>query len=126
MSPSLLVAVAAGGALGSMLRYAAGVTVEALLGRGFPWATLLVNGSGALLIGLAWVLVVERHEAGPLWQGLFLTGLLGGFTTFSAFSLETVLLYGQGEPLKASLNVALNVTVCLTLTAAGMSLARHL
>lgn len=124
MTPSLLAAVAAGGAAGSVLRYLLGIGAHSLLGRGFPWGTLLVNVIGALTVGLLYALLVERGAVAPFWRTLFVTGLLGGFTTFSAFSLETLLLHEQGETLLALLNVLLNVTLCLLFTWLSLSLAR--
>ena len=86
LGPVLL--VAAGGALGSVLRYAVSVLMAASLGAGFPWGTLAVNVLGSTAIGALAALGVEGG-----WRLLLVTGLLGGFTTFSAFSLETALLW---------------------------------
>ena len=126
MNLTLLTAVAAGGALGSVLRYLLGLGAHTLLGRGFPWGTLLVNVIGAFAVGVLYALLVERHEAAPLWRALFITGLLGGFTTFSAFSLETLLLHDHGETFRAALNVFLNVTLCLVFAWLGLNLARQI
>ena len=86
LGPILL--VAAGGALGSVLRYAVSVLMVASLGAGFPWGTLAVNVLGSTAIGALAGLGVEGG-----WRLLLVTGLLGGFTTFSAFSLEAALLW---------------------------------
>jgi CrcB protein len=126
MKMSLLAAIAAGGAAGSVLRYLLGTGAQHLLGRGFPWGTLLVNTLGALAVGVLYALLVERNEMAPVWRALFITGLLGGFTTFSAFSLETLLLHDRGESFLALLNVLLNVALCLLFAWAGLSLARNL
>jgi CrcB protein len=126
MKLSLLSAIAAGGATGSVLRYLLGLGAQNLFGRGFPWGTLLVNVLGALAVGALYVLLVERHALAPAWRALFITGLLGGFTTFSAFSLETLLLHDRGETLLALLNVLLNVGLCLLFAWIGLSLARNL
>ncbi|MDR2876930.1 MAG: fluoride efflux transporter CrcB [Chromatiales bacterium] len=118
-------AVAGGGALGSLLRYWGGSGVHLLLGRAFPYGTLAVNIVGSFAIGVLYVLLAERTNA-PELRALLMTGLLGGFTTFSAFSLDTVLLLEQGELVKALLNVALSVVLCIMLAWAGMGAARHL
>ncbi|MAY26378.1 MAG: hypothetical protein CMK02_08805 [Polycyclovorans sp.] len=110
-------AVAAGGALGSLARYAVKLVFGAA--AGFPWWTLLVNALGGLLIGLLAVAARDWPEA--LRAGL-MVGLLGGFTTFSAFSLETVQLLRE-QPLLALLNVLLNVGAAVIACAAGLWLA---
>jgi len=92
--------VALGGALGSLLRYLLGAWVQGLLGPGFPWSTLLVNALGSLLIGAVVRLSLEGALSGEV--RLFLAvGLLGGFTTFSTFSYETLALVQDGEALQA-------------------------
>lgn len=119
-------AIAAGGAVGAVLRYWITLGMQTLLGRDFPWGTLTVNILGSLIAGLLLVLLLERARAAPEVHLFLLTGVLGGFTTFSAFSIETVLLIDQGEALKAALNVMLNVTLCVGAVAIGMALARAL
>ena len=92
--------VALGGALGSLLRYLLGAWVQGLLGPGFPWSTLLVNALGSLLIGAVVRLSLEGALSGE--ARLFLAvGVLGGFTTFSSFSYETLALVQDGEALLA-------------------------
>ena len=92
--------VALGGALGSLLRYLLGAWVQGLLGPGFPWSTLLVNALGSLLIGAVVRLSLEGALSGE--ARLFLAvGVLGGFTTFSSFSYETLALVQDGEVLLA-------------------------
>lgn len=118
-------AVAAGGAVGSLLRYWSALGLHALLGRGFPYGTLAVNIVGSFVIGVLYVVLTERTNS-PELRALLMTGVLGGFTTFSAFSLETVLLMELGEPLKALLNVVLSVVVCVALAWIGIGAARHL
>jgi len=89
-----------GGALGSLLRYALGAWVQGFLGPGFPWSTLLVNALGSLLIGAVVRLSLEGALSGE--ARLFLAvGVLGGFTTFSSFSYETLALVQDGEVLLA-------------------------
>ena len=84
------VAVAVGGALGAVSRYSFGLVALALIGNRFPWATLGVNVVGSFLIGLAAVLIGDRIVDGELWRPLIIVGFLGAFTTFSAFSLDTL------------------------------------
>ncbi len=92
--------VALGGALGSALRYGLGAWVQGLLGPGFPWSTFLVNALGSLLIGAVVRLSLEGALSGE--ARLFLAvGVLGGFTTFSSLSYETLALLQDGEPLRA-------------------------
>jgi CrcB protein len=90
--------VAVGGALGAVARYAvSGAVTRAVPGGGFPWGTFVVNVSGCLLIGVA-VALVERLSSYGLPVRLFLvTGILGGFTTFSAFGVETLFLLKRGQ-----------------------------
>ncbi len=121
-----LLAIAVGGAIGSLLRYGGTVGVHQLLGKGFPYGTLTVNVIGSLLVGLLYVILVERLQVSPEWRALLVTGLLGGFTTFSAFSLETLLLVEQGELLKAALNVVLSVVLCLAVAWIGIAIGRSL
>ena len=107
-----LIMVALGGALGACLRYLVGLTV------GFPLGTLAVNVAGSLAIGVVWVALADKALLLPF----LMTGLLGGFTTFSAFSLETVQLLRE-QPLLALLNVLLNVGAAVIACAAGLWLA---
>ena len=92
--------VALGGALGSLLRYLLGAWVQGFLGPGFPWSTFLVNALGSLLIGAVVRFSLEGALSGE--ARLFLAvGVLGGFTTFSSFSYETLALVQDGEALLA-------------------------
>lgn len=117
-----LAAVAAGGALGASLRWLMGLW---LVRPGFPWATLTVNILGSAAIGLLWVLLVTRYDAAQPWRAFLFTGLLGGFTTFSAFALETLQLLEQGAAGRASIYIMASVAACLFACWAGMSLARQ-
>jgi CrcB protein len=102
-------AIAVGGAAGSVLRYAVGVAVAARLGAAFPWGTLLVNALGSFAIGLA-VGVLDRRSAAWL---LLVPGFLGGFTTFSAFGAETLALLRAGAAGRAGLYVAASIALGL-------------
>jgi CrcB protein len=116
--PRILAAVAIGGAAGSVARYAAGVLVPRLLPSDLPLGTLFVNILGGFLIGLLAELLTA--DVSPLWRPFLITGVLGGFTTFSAFSLEAVSL---GRPL-GLLYVALSVLGALAACWAGQAVAR--
>ena len=92
--------VALGGALGASARHLTNVGSLRLVGSGFPWATLLVNVMGSFLMGALVVALVQK--GGVRFAPLLMTGLLGGFTTFSAFSLDAVALWQRGEPVLAA------------------------
>jgi CrcB protein len=113
MQLPILAAVMAGGALGAGARYLLSSQVTRLLGSGFPWGTLVVNILGSAAMGLLAGLFVKLWSVGELGRVFLTTGLLGGFTTFSAFSLEVVLLMERGEPWLAALYVALSVIACV-------------
>jgi len=119
-------AVAVGGALGSLLRFWMSTGVYALLGRGFPYGTLAVNVLGCLLMGFLFVLFLDRFSTNGVLRAGMLIGVLGGFTTFSAFSMETVNLIEEGAQLKAALNIFLNVLACLGATWLGVLVGRQL
>ena len=119
-----LLAVALGSALGGCLRYLATLGVNALVQRAFPWGTLAVSVAGCLLIGMLHVFIVERGGERETLRLFTMVGVMGGFTTFSSFSLETLLLVQQGAPGRAVAYVAASVVVCLAASVAGMALAR--
>jgi CrcB protein len=115
-----LLAIAIGGALGALARYGASRGVHAAFGTAFPYGTLVVNVAGCLAIGYLYVQLTERSAAAPEMRALLVTGFLGAFTTFSAFSIETLLLVEQGALLKAGANVALSLALCLIAAWLGM------
>lgn len=119
-------AIAVGGAAGSVLRYWLSTGVYGVLGRSFPYGTLVVNVLGCLAMGALYVWLVERTGAEAYWRAGLLVGLLGGFTTFSAFSIETVSLIEAGEPARAAANVVSSVTLCLVATGLGVAVGRQL
>ena len=106
--------IALGGAIGSVLRY---LLVGAI---GAPWGVAAVNVLGSFAIGVLFVLLDTRTG----WQLFLMTGLLGGFTTFSAFSLDTLKLVEQGQSLQAGLYVLLSVALSLIAVALGVALSR--
>ncbi|HMS96603.1 MAG TPA: fluoride efflux transporter CrcB [Tabrizicola sp.] len=108
--------IALGGALGSVLRYLAVAAI------GAPWGTAAVNVLGSFMIGGLFVLLGSRET----WQLFLMTGVLGGFTTFSAFSLDTLKLIQQGQTLHAGLYVLASVALSLAAVALGATLARSL
>jgi CrcB protein len=120
--PNLLL-VMLGGAIGAGLRHLAGGVALARLGPGFPWGTLFVNLAGGLLIGLltGWFVRAGANEAMRLFLGV---GILGGFTTFSAFSLETFLMVERGELGIAVLYAGISVAGSVALLFAGLWLMR--
>jgi CrcB protein len=114
--------VAFGGAVGSMARYGLGLMVAALVGQAFPWGTLLINVLGSLVIGASAGLVgAGGRMEGDLTIGLLvMTGLCGGFTTFSSFSLQTLTLMRSGEPIAALAYVLASVVLCVLATFVGL------
>ena len=105
--------VAMGGAVGASMRYLIVQISTNLLGKGFPFGTLAVNVLGSFLLGILYAFMQQDNGENAGLRSLIGIGLLGAFTTFSTFSLDTVLLIQHGEVMKASLNVFFNVTVCL-------------
>jgi len=119
-----VIPIAAGGALGALLRYWLVAGVQAVAGPGFPYGTLLVNISGCIAIGVLYVLFVERPEMHVAWRAGLIVGLLGAYTTFSAFSLETLQLVEAGQAAKAALYVGLSVVFCLSGCWFGLAVGR--
>ena len=117
--------IAAGGATGALMRYWMSNGIYALLGRGFPYGTLTVNIVGSLLMGFLYVFMIERMDVSVEWRAALMIGLLGAFTTFSTFSIETLNLLESGEQLKASLNIVLSVTLCIFGCWLGMIVGRN-
>ena len=119
-------AIAIGGTLGCWARYAMTNLVQAIYGRDFPYATLSINVLGAFLMGFLFIETLERLTVPPAIRAGILTGVLGGYTTFSTFEMETLLLVEQGESLTAALYVALSVGVGFFGAFGGAYIARNL
>ena len=121
-----LLIIAGGGAIGAVLRFLLSGWVYNQLGRDFPYGTLAVNLLGSLLMGLCFVLFLERLTLGAEWRALIMVGLLGAFTTFSTFSIETLNLLEDGELFKAVTNVLLSVVLCVAAAWLGVVAGRQL
>ena len=100
--------------------------VQTIYGRNFPYATLSINVLGSFLMGFLFIETLERLTIGPEWRAGVLTGFLGGFTTFSTFSMELLLLVEQGESWKASLYCLLSAVLGFGAAFAGAYIARNL
>ncbi|MFK5970627.1 MAG: fluoride efflux transporter CrcB [Candidatus Marithrix sp.] len=120
-----LAAIAIGGAVGALLRFWVSSGIYYILGKEFPYGTLAVNILGSFLMGFLYILFLERIVSSEL-RAIVLIGLLGAFTTFSTFSIETMNLLLDGEQTKALLNIFLSVGLCLLATWMGMLLARQI
>lgn len=113
--------VALGGAAGSVARFLVVLGAGRVL-PGWPWGTLAVNVAGSFLIGVLYVALAQRVHLAPV----LVAGFLGGFTTFSAFSLDTLKLWEGGQALQAALYVAASVILSLAAVALGAALARSI
>jgi fluoride exporter len=114
-----------GGGLGAALRHGVNLVVARLLGGGFNYATLFENVSGSFVMGLIVGYFAFKGGASQHWRLFLTTGILGGYTTFSAFSLDAMLLYERGELGLAALYVALSVALSIGGLMAGLALVRH-
>jgi CrcB protein len=123
---NIAVVVGAGGAVGSVLRFMVTTAVVRVTGTTFPYGTVLVNVLGSFAIGLLYVWLMERVGARPEVRAFLIVGVLGGFTTFSSFSLETVTLLLHGSYTRAVLNVFASVLLCIGSTLLGILLARQI
>jgi CrcB protein len=114
-------AVALGGAIGAVLRFAVSRGAANVFGTAFPWGTLIVNAVGAFAIGFLAAWFASRLAVGPALRALVLTGVLGALTTFSTFSLETLALAQVGAYGRAAANVVVNLGLSLVLVWAGFA-----
>jgi len=123
----LLLLATAGGAIGAGARHLVNVGMLAWLGPGFPWATFTVNIVGSLLMGIVVEALLPFGGASAVaWRTLLATGILGGFTTFSAFSLDIWVLHDRGQHLALALYIALSVILSVAALLLGMALVRGL
>ena len=114
-----------GGGIGAALRHGVNLTAARLLGTAFPYATLIENVTGSLVMGVLAAYFAFKGDAAQHWRLFLTTGILGGYTTFSAFSLDTVLLYERGEFGMAALYVLLSVGLSVGGLFAGLALVRQ-
>ena len=121
-----LLYIAAGGAVGAVMRYSVSLGVYSTMGRSFPYGTLVVNVAGSFAMGLLSVMMLDRFSVSPEMRAAILVGLLGSFTTFSTFSIETLNLIEQGDLGRAGLNILLSVIVCLMAVWMGIVIGRQL
>ncbi|MEH3092507.1 MAG: fluoride efflux transporter CrcB [Agrobacterium cavarae] len=124
MSNILLVAI--GGAIGSVGRYLVGLWATRLAGPSFPWGTLTVNVVGAFAIGLLVEMVARRFDASNEMRAFIVTGILGGFTTWSSFTLDTMVLFERGEVGLSALYLLASLLVSFAAIFAGLALGRAL
>jgi CrcB protein len=122
MTPLLQVAL--GGALGASARYLTTVTATRVMGHGYPWGTLVVNVLGSFLMGV--LVVVLARKGGNAYAPLLMTGVLGGFTTFSAFSLDAFTLFERGQMGAAAGYVLASVVLSIAAIVAGILLTRSM
>jgi fluoride exporter len=121
-----LILVAVGGAIGSSVRHLVNMASLKLLGPNFPWGTVAVNVVGSFVMGVFVELLARRYQGSNELRLFFATGILGGFTTFSAFSLDFAVLWGRGEMGQATAYAAGSVIVSLVALFVGLWLVRSL
>lgn len=110
-----------------MLRYGVSNVIHMVLSRDFPYGTMIVNITGCFLMGILFIVTTERlGTEGASLRSLLLIGLLGGYTTYSSFSIETILLLLNGRLLSGLMNVLLTTTLCLIATWIGIIGGRSL
>jgi CrcB protein len=114
-----------GGGLGSTLRHTINMVSARLLGTAFPYHTFIINITGSLVMGLVAGYLAFKGGASQPWRLFLMTGILGGYTTFSAFSLDTALLYERGAIGLAALYVLGSVVLSIAGLFAGLALVRH-
>jgi len=120
------VIVFVGGGIGAALRHGINIAAARLLGMGFPYGTLFINVVGSLVMGLIAEYFALKAGLPQHWRLFLTTGILGGFTTFSAFSLEAALLYERGDVIGAVVYVAASVALAIAALFAGLAIVRSL
>lgn len=121
---NMILSIALGGAVGAVARHLLAGRVTHAFGIGFPYGTLLVNVLGSLIMGLLIITLATRFELSQEWRGFIVVGVLGGFTTFSTFSLETALLIERNELMQAALYVGSSVLFSIIALFIGLWLGR--
>ena len=121
---SAIAQVAVGGAIGSVCRYLTGQAAEKLLGTGLPYGTLAANLIGSMLMGAAFVFLSGNFGEAGRFSPLIMTGVLGGYTTFSAYSLEAWQLFDSGRPLAALGYAGGSAALAIASLAVGIALAK--
>jgi len=121
-----LLVIGCGGAAGALMRYVLGSRIALVAGNAFPWGTLFVNIVGCFLAGLLLTLFVTRIPISDLLRNGIQIGLLGGFTTFSAFSMDAIALFDQGLWLRGVFYIVTSVMVSLLCAYLGMSVGRNI
>jgi CrcB protein len=119
-----VLAIAAGGAIGAVLRHFLNSAVIGMVGGNFPWGILTINILGSLVMGLLIGFFAQFYDPGQTVKAFLTVGVLGGFTTFSSFSLDTVMLFERGAFMQAAAYVGASVFVSLAALAGGMYLMR--
>ncbi|WNV12197.1 fluoride efflux transporter CrcB [Tardiphaga sp. 709] len=119
------VLVFVGGGLGATLRYVINMTCARCMGMAFPWGTFIINVTGSAVMGLIAGYLAFKGEASQPWRLFLMTGILGGYTTFSAFSLDTAVLCERGELGLALAYVLGSVVLSIAGLFAGLALVRH-
>ena len=114
-----------GGGLGAAMRHGINLTVARVLGTAFPYGTFIINITGSFIMGLVAAYFAFKGDASQHWRLFLTTGILGGYTTFSAFSLDAALLYERGELGLAALYVCASVAISIAGLFAGLALVRN-
>lgn len=125
MSEILLVFIGAGS--GGVLRFLLGNLIYYYTGRLFPYGTLVINLTGSFIIGVMYIIITQKfNNLSPALSPLILVGILGGYTTFSSFSLETLKLFQEGKLTNAFINIIVSVTAGLICTYLGIKLGNKI
>ena len=121
-----LLLIAIGGGAGAVCRHLSGMAAGSILGEGFPYGTLVVNAAGCLAAGIVWSTLVQSGASQPKAVSLVMTGFLGGYTTFSAFSVDVWQLFNSGRVMASLFYAAGSVAISMAALLAGIIIAREL